>query len=704
VLPDGRVFLVGGESSSAGDFTNTAEMYDPLTNTWTNLRSFPQSGFGDDPTALLPDGRILAGYYSGVQTYIYDPASDTWTFAANKLHGDRSDEETWVRLPDDSILSYDVWGSTPTVGHSQRYIPAQNRWVDAGNVPVVLSGSAAGDELGPAFLLPDGRVWFTGASGHTACYDLSSNSWTAGPDLPVIGGRQLSAYDNPGAVLPNGKVLIAVGRLPVYGAPTSILEFDPITDTHTDVTPPANILSLTGPAYTDRMLVLPTGQILVDNGLSTRVAVYTPDGAPDTSWRPAIASVTDNGDGSFTLTGTQLNGLSEGAAYGDDAEMSSNYPIVRVTDSAGQVLYARTYNWSSTGVATGNTLVTTQFTLPAGILGSYSLTVIANGIASDPFVAQPPQLSGVVFDDLDGSGTHDPGEPGLAGWTVFVDLHGDCVLHDDDPVAVTDASGNYAFSNLAPGTYMIGEVLPDGWVQTAPAGAVYTVTLVDGTTSLTGLDFGNLPLTPGSLAGTVFNDLDGSGSRDPGEPGLAGWTVFLDLYGDGVLHDDDPQAVTDALGRYSFSNLVPGTYVLYVVLQDGWVPTAPAEGFYSATIVDDTTTVTGLDFGSFQAGPPRPAPHGGHGLTGLPFRGGDLAALLAAGRPGAAPLPGGTTSAGRSQQSTAAPGGVNWTTLVHRTAAAVQQHEPWTFADQGRHSSWWDDLFVGIPDKEVATF
>jgi hypothetical protein len=92
------------------------------------------------------------------------------------------------------------------------------------------------------------------------------------------------------------------------------------------------------------------------------------------------------------LTGTLLNGISEGAAYGDDAQMNSNYPLVRLTNSAGNVYYERTYNWSSTGVMTGNKLVTTEFTnsaaLPPGI---YSLVVVANGFSSAPFsfVIQP---------------------------------------------------------------------------------------------------------------------------------------------------------------------------------------------------------------------------------------------------------------------------------------------------------------------------
>ena len=87
----------------------------------------------------------------------------------------------------------------------------------------------------------------------------------------------------------------------------------------------------------------------------------------------------------YTLTGTQLNGLSAGASYGDDAEMDTNYPIIEFKSTAGQVYFARTFNWSSTGVATGSTPVTTDFSLPASMpYGTYSLTVIANGISSSP--------------------------------------------------------------------------------------------------------------------------------------------------------------------------------------------------------------------------------------------------------------------------------------------------------------------------------
>jgi hypothetical protein len=385
VLPSGQVFVQGGEYTSAGQvWTNTGEVYDPVANSWSAVATFPQSQFGDDPTIVLPNGKILAGYLSGPQTYLYDPAANTWTQAGTKLRSDRSDEETWVMLPDGSVLSYDVWSTIATgTSTAQRYIPATNTWVDAGTLPVALSSSALGYELGPAFLLPDGRVFQIGANSNTALYTPSTNTWAQGPTIPGGAG----ADDAPGAVLPNGHVIFAADT-PLFHGPTQLFDFDPVANTITAMTSlPAGLTSeLSGAAYTDRMLVLPSGQVLFGNGNSSQLWLYTPAGAPSDSWRPTVSSVTANGTGgTYTLTGTQLNGLSEGAAYGDDAEMSSNYPVVQLTDSSGNVSFARTFGWTP-GVATGSSLTSTQFTLPSGLApGVYSLEAIANGIASAPF-------------------------------------------------------------------------------------------------------------------------------------------------------------------------------------------------------------------------------------------------------------------------------------------------------------------------------
>ena len=296
------------------NFTNTGEIYNPVTNTWTTITTFPQSRYGDDPTEVLPDGRVLAGYLAGPQTYIYNPSTNNWSATGTKLRNDQSDEEAWVKLPDDSILSYDIFSSLNTSpGHAQRYIPSTGTWVDAGTVPVALSSPGVGYELGPAFLLPDGRVFQLGANGNTAYYTPSTNTWTAGPVIPNGKG----ADDAPGAVLPNGDILFAADT-PLFHGPTFVFEFDPTTNTYTNVTPSGSIINTSSASYIERMLVLPTGQVLYTTG-GNQLAVYTPVGSPATAWKPTISSVVDNGDGTFTLTGTQLNGISEGAFYGDDA-------------------------------------------------------------------------------------------------------------------------------------------------------------------------------------------------------------------------------------------------------------------------------------------------------------------------------------------------------------------------------------------------
>ena len=147
------------------------------------------------------------------------------------------------------------------------------------------------------------------------------------------------------------------------------------------------------PPYEGMMLDLPDGTVLYSH-FGRDLYLYQPDGPPLASGKPTISNIVARADGSFTLSGTGLNfGISEGAAYGDDAQMNSNYPLVRLTDSAGNVYYERTYNWNSTSVMTGNRLVTTQFTNSAALPpGDYSLTVIANGFSSDPwnFIIPPP--------------------------------------------------------------------------------------------------------------------------------------------------------------------------------------------------------------------------------------------------------------------------------------------------------------------------
>ena len=104
------------------------------------------------------------------------------------------------------------------------------------------------------------------------------------------------------------------------------------------------------------------------------------------------------------------------------------------------------------------------------------------------------------------------------------------------------------------------------------------------------------PNGQGTLSGEVYNDLNGNGSLDSGEPGLAGWTVDLEDVSNHVL----ATAVTDSLGDYTFTGVAPGTYTVAEELQGGYTQTVPpSPGTYSVTVAAGQT-ISDLNFGDFQ--------------------------------------------------------------------------------------------------------
>jgi hypothetical protein len=395
VLRDGRVFIAGGEydGTNAQVELLAAEIYDPVANTWKTIGTpAGWSQIGDAPSAVLPDGRVLLGDINGNRIAIYDPAANTWTAGPTK-DDTRCAEETWVLLPDQTVLALECDRQPRT----EKYVMAANVWVTAGNTPVTLIDTAS-DEVGSAIALPDGRAFCIGATNHTALYTPppianQPGTWAAGPDFPVVvQGRVTGAKDAPACLLPNGRVLCIVAPYDpkaaqttsvAWGYPLYFYEYDPATNTLTQVSSPSN-----GSAnpYSSRLMLLPNGEVLHTNG-STSVAIYTSDGAPDPAWKPTITSVLTalHPGQTYVLLGRQINGLSQAVIYGDEGAMATNYPIVQLTSTSnGTVIYCRTHDHSTMGIQTGAAIHTTNFSVPASApLGSYCLRVIANGIASD---------------------------------------------------------------------------------------------------------------------------------------------------------------------------------------------------------------------------------------------------------------------------------------------------------------------------------
>ena len=197
---------------------------------------------------------------------------------------------------------------------------------------------------------------------------------------------------------------------------------------------------------------------------------------------------------------------------------------------------------------------------------------------------QGAQISGNVFEDVNGDTVKEGGEPGLAAWRVR--LSG-----TKTDSTLTDGSGNYSFTNLIAGNYTVTEALQAGWHESRPASGSYSIS-ISGGNQVTGKDFGNFRY--GSIAGLKFNDQNTNGIKDGGEPGIANW----------VLHLTGPvtiSAVTDLNGNYSFVNLVPGSYSVSESLRTDWYQTLPpGNGSYAITLRSGLDT-SGLLFGNHYA-------------------------------------------------------------------------------------------------------
>jgi hypothetical protein len=220
-----------------------------------------------------------------------------------------------------------------------------------------------------------------GTAGHTALYDTATGVWTAGPDIP--GGNDVA--DGPAALLPNGHVLVDTN--PGYGNnPSTLYEFNG-TSFLSSIPQPVGL----NPSNTEggRMLVTPAGTVLLTHLGSPNIWFYSPAGTYQSSWQPHICPGCYPAVGfigsTYTMSGTQFNGLSQGASFGDDGQSATNYPIVRITNNATKhQFFARTHNHSTMAVATGNEFTSTEFDiLPGTETGDSTLVVIANGIPSN---------------------------------------------------------------------------------------------------------------------------------------------------------------------------------------------------------------------------------------------------------------------------------------------------------------------------------
>ena len=405
VLADGKVVIIGGEDLAGFPSveTNIGFLYDPVTNTWSSQLGdvFGSGTLGDTMSNVLANGTMLVSQITSTNLEAFNEATLSFTALNPTGKADPNNEEGWNLLPNGTMLTVDA----RIQAQSEIYNPITNVWGMPLNTIVNMAdtGDLGGSiEVGPATLRPDGVVVsFTGNSlGENALFNTLTNTWShpAGIDFPLVAGQtnHFGVKDGPAVTLPNGNVLVMGSPVDnVAGdflAPSHFWEVGFTTNTLVQVADSPNAASFA--SFDGHFTMLPSGEALFiafNQGATQDVDVYSNGGAPQNAWRPTITSspaTITQGSLNNTISGTLFNGLTQGAAYGDDSQSFTNYPLVRITNNGtGHVFYARTHNHSRMGVeALGSTeTITTQFDVPASTeTGACSLVVVANGIASAP--------------------------------------------------------------------------------------------------------------------------------------------------------------------------------------------------------------------------------------------------------------------------------------------------------------------------------
>jgi hypothetical protein len=302
-------------------------------------------------------------------------------------------------------------------GHTALYTPSTNTWAAGPNIVGSLGNTPAtfGADDAPGAILPNGHVIFAADAGPAVPDGGTTGNTTAGStvitNIPSTAGYQVgwgvADADGSSTIIPELTNIVSVDSLSqitisnpanvtqvgaaikvggTFSAPTQLFDFNPAAGGSIATLAAGTPFDLSqSSAYLMRMTVLPTGQVLFAQSASTQASIYTPDGTASPALRPVINNITYNGGGKFTLTGKQLDGQSAGADYGDDVQMDSNYPILRLVSSTGNVYYCRTTNWVAAAVGTGPVLQTVNFTLnPSLPAGNYSAIVSGAGISSLP--------------------------------------------------------------------------------------------------------------------------------------------------------------------------------------------------------------------------------------------------------------------------------------------------------------------------------
>jgi len=351
---------------------------------------------------------------------------------------------------------------------------------------------------------------------------------------------------------------------------------------------------------------------LLNNGESgingVKVELYTSGQTPGSD--TPVATTTTSGNGNYLFTGLP----------------AGNYVVYIPTPPASASLSSPVTDTADNGEDDDDNGIQ-----PGGTGTAVSSPIIAlSGGEIDPTIdfgfVPTSSLAGIgnqVWADTNNDGLLNNGESGINGVKVELYTSGQ-IPGSDTPVATTTTSvdGNYGFSGLLPGNYVVyiptppagsplsstltdtndnGEDNDDNGIQSGGSGAAVispVIALGIGETDPT-IDFGFVPATSlASIGNQVWADTNNDGLLNNGESGING--VKVELYTSGQTPGSDTPVATTTTsvdGNYSFSGLLPGNYVVYI-------PTPPVGAPMSSTTTDTADNGEDNDDNGIQSGGP----------------------------------------------------------------------------------------------------
>ncbi|WP_038141918.1 IPTL-CTERM sorting domain-containing protein [Thiothrix lacustris] len=396
---------------------------------------------------------------------------------------------------------------------------------------------------------------------------------------------------------------------PADGKPVQIVQTDAQGNyTFVDVLPGQYVIVETDPSSYQSMADVDS---LNDNQITLTVFSAIPNTGSDFLDASALGSLGDvvwldqNNDSLQDGTEPPVVGVPV-VLSGTDSE-GKPVSLTTMTDAAGKYLFDKLMP----GV------YTLEYQLPLGMRLTLPNQGGNEGLDSDPDIVErtvtvtltagehnldvdagvrPASVNGSLWQDTNGDGKHNNGEPALPGVTVTLlsDPNGDGDSSDGVPVGttVTNPEGAYNFAGMMPDHYVIVVTPPADYLPVpANQGGDDTtdsdiqpnlglpVNLESGDTFY--MDGGFYQL--GSFGDRIWLDLNGNGQQDANEPGVRDVTlVLLDAAGKPVMNLLNPsqpyRLVSDVNGEYRFSNLLPGQYQVQLEGLDGFVLTQTDAG------------------------------------------------------------------------------------------------------------------------------